>query len=420
MNPTRSSLPYLTLALALGITCASAVWAAPEKAGEVKEKKADLQEVQSRIRELRKQISRTEESRDEASEDLQETEETISATSRRLHELGGQRGELERALTKLSAQSAALEKRIQTQQIQLEQMLARYYTSGQARGLRHLLSGADANQLSRDLHYLKLLSFAESELIARLREALAEQELLAEEIRTKRDALADVEKSRRKELSQLAAERKKHKSLVDKLGDKIRDQRLEVANLKRDEQRLSKLLDGLAKLALQRRVKPAPAKKHTDTPASSASGPIARVDDTPEPMPGGGEFSQLRGKLKLPVKGELMNRFGTPRAEGGTTWRGLFIRAGSGADVKAVAPGRVVFADWLRGFGNLIILDHGGGYMTVYGYNDSLFHRAGQTVTAGDTIASAGSSSGNTESGLYFELRSQGQPVDPLKWIGGK
>ena len=411
----------LRFTLAAALAAANAVCAASEKAGELKEKKADLKEVQSRIRDLQKEIARTEESRNEASDDLQETEASISETSRRINELSGQRGGLERELGTLSAKSAALEKRIQTQQIQLEQMLARYYTSGQARGLRHLLSGSDANQLSRDLHYLKLLSFAESELIARLREALTEQKRLAEEIKDKRDKMADVEKSRQKELSQLAAERKKHQALIARLGDKIRQQRREVASLKQDEQRLSKLIDGLAKLAMQRSLKPAATRKdNKSAPSQAVSGPIAKIEDTPEPIPGAGNFNQLRGKLKLPVRGELMNRFGTPRAEGGTTWRGLFIRAINGAEVKAVAAGRVVFADWLRGFGNLIILDHGSGFMTVYGYNDSLLRRAGQNVSAGDTIAAAGSSGGNTESGLYFELRNQGQPVDPLKWVSIK
>jgi septal ring factor EnvC (AmiA/AmiB activator) len=208
---------------------------------------------------------------------------------------------------------------------------------------------------------------------------------------------------------------------VAKLGNQIREQRREVANLKRDEQRLSKLIDGLAKLAMQRSLKPAPNKKDGKTAASpTATGPIARVEETPDATSSSSEFTQLRGRLRLPVRGELMNRFGTPRAEGGTTWRGLFIRAASGSEVKAVAGGRVVFADWLRGFGNLIILDHGGGYMTVYGYNDSLLRRAGQNVTAGENIAAAGSSGGNPESGLYFELRSQGQPVDPLKWVSIK
>jgi septal ring factor EnvC (AmiA/AmiB activator) len=109
-------------------------------------------------------------------------------------------------------------------------------------------------------------------------------------------------------------------------------------------------------------------------------------------------------------------RFGTKRGDG-PTWKGLFIKAGEGADVRAVAGGRVVFADWLRGFGNLIIVDHGGQYMSIYGYNSALLKRAGDIVKAGDPIASAGNSGGNEESGLYFELRHQGTAFDPAGWV---
>ncbi|HWU84188.1 MAG TPA: peptidoglycan DD-metalloendopeptidase family protein, partial [Rhodocyclaceae bacterium] len=117
-----------------------------------------------------------------------------------------------------------------------------------------------------------------------------------------------------------------------------------------------------------------------------------------------------------PVRGEVANRFGAPRAEG-TSWKGLFIRAAEGSEVKSIAAGQVVFADWLRGFGNLIIVDHGDGYLTVYGNNESLFRQTGDNVKSGEAIASVGNSGGNPESGLYFELRHQGQVLDPLKWV---
>ncbi|HWV17945.1 MAG TPA: peptidoglycan DD-metalloendopeptidase family protein, partial [Rhodocyclaceae bacterium] len=129
-----------------------------------------------------------------------------------------------------------------------------------------------------------------------------------------------------------------------------------------------------------------------------------------------GDFAGLRGKLRLPVRGEVANRFGAQRAEG-TSWKGLFVRAAEGAEVKSVAAGQVVFADWLRGFGNLLIIDHGDGFLTVYGNNESLFRQAGDKVKGGEAVASVGNSGGNPESGLYFELRHQGQALDPLKWV---
>ena len=105
------------------------------------------------------------------------------------------------------------------------------------------------------------------------------------------------------------------------------------------------------------------------------------------------------------------------RAEGGPSWKGLFIAAKDGQEVRSIAPGRVVFADWLRGFGNLLIVDHGGGYMSLYGNNDSLYRQVGDMVKAGDPIAAVGATGGNPQTGLYFELRFQGKPFDPLSWV---
>jgi septal ring factor EnvC (AmiA/AmiB activator) len=119
----------------------------------------------------------------------------------------------------------------------------------------------------------------------------------------------------------------------------------------------------------------------------------------------------------MPVRGELVGRFGSPRSDSGLTWRGLFIQAPAGREVKAVAPGRIVFADWLRGFGNLLILDHGDGFMSLYGNNEALLGSLGDSVRGGEAVATVGASGGNTATGLYFELRHQGKPFDPLGWL---
>jgi septal ring factor EnvC (AmiA/AmiB activator) len=132
-----------------------------------------------------------------------------------------------------------------------------------------------------------------------------------------------------------------------------------------------------------------------------------------------GNFARQKGSLRLPVRGPVAGRFGSPR-DGGGTWHGLFIRAGAGNDVKAVAGGRVVFAEWMRGFGNLMIVDHGDSYLSIYGNNDSLLKQVGQAVKGGETVATVGNSGGNQESGLYFELRHKGQPIDPMKWASVK
>ncbi|HEX7987358.1 MAG TPA: peptidoglycan DD-metalloendopeptidase family protein [Duganella sp.] len=158
-------------------------------------------------------------------------------------------------------------------------------------------------------------------------------------------------------------------------------------------------------------VKPAPE------PVEEPARPPARAADIAlAPAAPAGAFASLKGQLRAPVSGQIAARFGTKRGQG-PSWKGVFIRAAEGADVRAVAGGRVVFAEWLRGFGNLIIVDHGGQYMSIYGNNQSLLKRAGDIVKAGDPIASAGNSGGNEESGLYFELRHQGTAFDPAGWV---
>ena len=143
---------------------------------------------------------------------------------------------------------------------------------------------------------------------------------------------------------------------------------------------------------------------------------MQEVENTqlPQAAPSG-SFAAQKGQLRLPVKGTVTNRFGSPRQEG-STWKGLFIRSPAGGEVKAIAGGRVVFAEWMRGFGNLLIVDHGDAFLSIYGNNDALLRQVGDSVRSGDTVATVGSSGGNPESGLYFEIRHQGQPVAPLKW----
>jgi septal ring factor EnvC (AmiA/AmiB activator) len=129
------------------------------------------------------------------------------------------------------------------------------------------------------------------------------------------------------------------------------------------------------------------------------------------------DFHRLKGKLALPLTGEILHKFGQNRDGGGPAWKGLFIRARQGQEVRAVGSGRIAFADWLRGFGNLLIVDHGDGYLSLYSNNESLYKQPGEPVRAGDVVAAVGATGGQDEPGLYFELRHQGKPFDPLTWI---
>jgi murein hydrolase activator len=189
-----------------------------------------------------------------------------------------------------------------------------------------------------------------------------------------------------------------------KVSRQIEKQRREISTLKRDENRLARLIEQLSQMLSR--------------PRSRSE--RLRNERVPDASGDGTAFSQLKGRLNLPVRGELRNRFGSPREDSGLSWKGLFIAAPAGQEVKAIAAGRIVFADWLRGFGNLLIIDHGGGYMSLYGNNESLFKRVGEAAQGGETVAGVGNSGGNTNSGLYFEIRYQGKAFDPLGWINLK
>ena len=154
--------------------------------------------------------------------------------------------------------------------------------------------------------------------------------------------------------------------------------------------------------------------------AQPKSGSLFRNDNLPDNRFDGSPFDQLKGKLALPVKGEITNRFGTSRPDSTVLWKGLFLRTSAGQPVKAVAAGQVVFADWLRGFGNLLIVDHGKGYMSLYANNETLLKQVGEMLRGGDTIAAVGNSGGNKDSGLYFELRHESKPLDPMNWVATK
>ena len=186
-----------------------------------------------------------------------------------------------------------------------------------------------------------------------------------------------------------------------KLGAQLERDRREIGRLKRDEARLARLVDELAR-ALAAREAAKPKGKRVESVADASVSATA--------------FEKLRGRLKLPVGGEVANRYGAARGEGGT-WKGLFIRTPTGETVRAVADGLVVYADWLRGFGNLLILDHGNGYMSLYGYNEGLLRQVGHKVRGGDPIAHVGQADGAEESGLYFELRREGKTFDPMSWV---
>lgn len=406
---------------------AAAAAASPERQAE--SSKADLKELQGRIDGLRKEVAAAEESRADVADQLKDAEKGISNLSRDLRQLSGQRGELQQTLQQLGQQARELEGTLAGQRTQMEQLLVRQYMEGGdgSDSLRLLLNGDNPNQMARDLYYLSAIAKARSALLQQMAATLRQKKTLAENTRQRESELAEVQARQKEQHQQLLAQKSQRQATLSRISQQIDSRRKEIGALQQDEKRLTRLIDGLSRIIAQQKARPprpepGPRGTPTERPAGSG-GPTPGIDNEKTPDAGlqrfAGNFARLKGSLRLPVRGTVGNRFGAPRQEG-NTWKGLFIRAAAGGDVHAVAAGRVVFADWMRGFGNLLILDHGDGYLTIYGNNESLYKHVGETVKPGEVVAVIGNSGGNPESGLYFELRHQGQPLDPLKWASLK
>jgi septal ring factor EnvC (AmiA/AmiB activator) len=407
--------------------------------------------LQQKLSDLKRDIDRTETAKGQASDALAHSEAAISQANRSLRELADEQAGTEAKLAQLSKQQTELTRTVEIQQTQLAKLLREQYVAGNEDRIKLLLSGDNPNRINRDLQYMGYVSQAQAKLLASLRANLAAVEANKAETQSAKDDLDEIAQEAREQKAVLEKQKAQHATLLSQLSNKLAGQRKEVGKLQRDEQRLGGLVEKLSKLIEEqqkleaaaqekrRREQLARAQREQQRAAQAKNGakgktanPDAIDDDAPPakslarneltPEAGvqadgnGRAFSSLRGQLRLPVKGELIARFGARRGDG-PTWKGLFIRAAEGTEVKAVAAGRVVFAEWLRGFGNLLIIDHGNQYMSIYGNNQAVLKRAGDPVKAGDVIANAGNSGGNEQSGLYFEMRHQGRAFDPLEWV---
>jgi murein hydrolase activator len=361
--------------------------------------KQELSALRNRIETLQKTLAASEETKNEAADALRESERAISETNRLLRGLAEDQRAVNARLADLREQNQRAAGDLEAQRTRLSRLLYQQYTGGQPDALKLLLNREDPNRIAREIHYLTYLARARAELIAGLRANLGHISDLTQETQQESAELAAINAAQQEQRRRLEFEKAARKAVLVKVSRQIDKQRREISTLKRDETRLAKLIEQLGRMLA--RAKP----------------PALRNERLPDGGAATGAFGQLKGRLSLPVRGELKNRFGGPREGSGVLWKGLFIASPAGQDVKAIAPGRVVFADWLRGFGNLLIIDHGDGYMSLYGNNESLFKQVGDPARGGETIAAVGNSGGNMDSGLYFEIRHQGVAFDPLGWV---
>lgn len=351
-------------------------------------KTQQLDQVKSRIKTIHQQILSTEGRRDEQNRALRETEEKIGLIARRIRVTDQSLQRQQRALADLEAERADARLKLDKHQGSLERQIRAAYAMGRQEKVKILLNQQDPAIVSRVMVYYDYFNQARVAQMTLIRQSLQELNRIEREIAQEELRLQQLQAKNNNERQQLEGAQQDRMQIIASLDRQLKDKGRELDNLKSDESQLQSLISNLQEAL-------------SDLPLD----PTAH-----EP------FSTRKGKLPWPSSGRLVATFGSQREVGKLKWDGVMIAAPEGREVRAIHHGRVAFADWLRGFGLLLIIDHGDGYMSLYGHNQSLFKETGEWVEPGEVIAQVGSSGGRTTSGIYFGIRHNGAPENPTKW----
>lgn len=411
--------------------CSASVLAAPQ---------ADLSTVRRQIQEIERGIRAKEVNRHEALDALKASEQAVSEARRKLNQLQQHKQESENERARVQKQITLAEKAMAQTRQRIGRILAAQYRQGDPDPLQTWLAQNDPHQAARDRVYHHHLALAQHDILHSLAKQQNELAALSQKLAEETQYLQKISQNHRQQTQKFEQEKQSRAKIVAQLSEEIRQSRQAVGRLQQDEQRLTRLLRDLhQKIEAQRKQasstpekigkveKSTPADKieKTDKAAAKNNGTLTAEDVDLRPrtrapirsaeheakLP----FAAQKSGMRLPVAGQVVGQFGGERGAG-ARWRGVFIQTHAGRNVRAIASGRVVYANWLRGFGNMIIVDHGDSFMSIYGSAEALLKQSGERVKQGEAIATTGASGGSELTGIYFELRHKGEPINPMKW----
>lgn len=348
---------------------------------QLKELRRDIDKLQGWLTEARGEHSVLENR-------LRDTEVQIGNLVTRIADNSREASELEQRLTRLRSEQRSLQAQLDQQAGYLRQQIRSAYSMGRQEYLKVLLNQQEPDRVARLLRYYDYINKKRTEQIEEYLSTARQLNVVQSEIITRGKTLEQVRRSLQERRNELLAEQKNRQQVVKQLSKEIAGRGNELKTLQADQKRLEKLLEAVTEA-------------------------IVKLPPPRDASP----FPQMRGKLPWPIKGRVLSAYGSKQYNNRLTSHGLLIQAREGEEVRSVHGGRVVFADWLRGFGFMLIIDHGDGYMSLYGYNQTLRKQPGDWVHGGEIVATAGSTGGQQNNGLYFEIRSGGQPLDPIGWI---
>jgi len=389
------SLPLFSLRHHICLLALLLLISFPYTARAEQDKTAELEALKQRIEDAREAMHGTRDRRDSAQQLLKRTETRIGRTNRELRRLRRDSRAAKKTLKSLKRQQVSEGKSLVRQRDLLATQIRARYVMGRQEQIKILLNQTEPSRVQRALVYYDYLNRARLRNIDTVNQQLQKLLVLETDIRAQQKKLEQLLQSRNQARNELKSQRKQRQKILTGLNKKLKNKQAELQQLLENERRLQQVLTDINDLNDLREP----------------------VEDIPQAANEQRPFSQLKGALRWPTEGRLRARFGKQRSGGrGGRWKGVLISAPGGQPVTAVAHGRVAFADWLRGYGLLVIVDHGEGYMSLYGQNQSIYMEVGEWVDAGSIIASVGDSGGQSRTALYYELRQQGKPVDPQRW----
>jgi murein hydrolase activator len=384
MNPARLSLAALMMALP-SLFMATLSLAEPAELSRIKEQ--ELEDVREKISDLKQSMDRAAGDRDRLTAELQAAEVAIAEKRKNLNALDSERASTEKRRAALDEDIARGEAELEAETGELAAQLRAAYMSGEQERLKLLLNQRDPAQLGRLMAYYGYINDYRSDNIRSVNGRIRELASLRAEVAAEEMRLDRIAAQREEELARLSDAQEERQQLLATLQQRLADEGRELERLAAEEKDLARLIAELTSIL-------------SDYPISSED-----------------PFPEHKGRLTWPVAGNLLHDFGQPRAGGKLKWNGVVLAAPRGREVRAVYHGRVVFADWLAGLGLLVIVDHGDGYLSLYGYNESILKNAGDWVAPGDAIATVGDSGGRQQASLYFEIRNGKTPVNPRLWV---
>jgi septal ring factor EnvC (AmiA/AmiB activator) len=362
----------------------------PLQATAAEDEKAKLADLKSAINSLEKQLNKRDKNKNKLVAELKDNEIAASASSKKIRQLNQKINTRGAKLVDLGRQQGELKAGIKKQNSAVSEQLATAYKMGSQEPIKLLLNQEDPQQLARLFKYYNYVLDARNEKIAQYIGDIEQLSALQTQVVEERRLLDSAKAELQQDQQQLLANNKRRQTTLQQLN----------ASLQSDKSKLDKLLKQRSALEeLLKNVRGVVKKMALTTP------------------PGGQSFASQKGALSWPLKGKVAHSFGSKRS-GSLRWDGWLIGAKIGEPVAAVHDGQVIFSNYMRGFGLLIILNHGDGYMSLYAHNEELLKDTGDWVLSSETIARAGDTGGLNQPALYFEIRKEGQPADPKKWLG--